>query len=100
MRPAAKGPKTRSICVGWPVTLLAVSTNTEAGLVGSRPATYLNWLFWPVPSASAPGAAAGLVVLPKYCTCHCWNGVRGVDVVALASSEAALWQPPLTVVTT
>src|SRR5580658_1503473 len=48
-----------------------------AALVGLKPAW--NWLvlLMPVPSGSALGAANGLVVLPKYATCHAWKLLVG-----------------------
>src|SRR5580658_4642604 len=41
-----------------------LSVSTEAGLVGSRPATYLNRLFCPVPSASEVAQDSPLVIEP------------------------------------
>src|SRR5438105_10862315 len=72
------------------------SANTEDGFVGSRPATYLKRLFCPVPSASAPGAAFGLFVLPKYLICQLWNGGSAVRSVARPADSG--FDPPQNVV--
>src|ERR1017187_2305255 len=66
-----------------PAWLMAIMRNTDAGFVGFNPSK--NWLvlLMPLPNGSAPGAAAGLVLLPKYLVCHCWNGSTTVSRATL-----------------
>src|SRR6266404_1646570 len=61
----------------------------DTALVGSVPARNSSKLDCPSPSASTSDAAMGLLMLPKYCICHCCQAVGGVTLtfvkVAVAS---------------
>ena len=71
-------PLAQRVQIALLVLTMLMTCRYAAWLVGLNPAR--NWLVLliPLPNESAPGAACGQLVQPKYCSCQAWYGVTTV----------------------